>query len=659
MFKQLAATICLFSSALCGQSITGQSSPGTAGLDTVMQGILTKYSIPGAALAISRNGVLVYARGFGYADTASAKPVQPDSLFRVGSVSKTFTAIAIMELVEQGKLQLDQPAFSYLPNLTPLPGATLNAQLASVTVRQLLNMTGGWDRSIVPDAVDNTLVIAAATGLANPLSCSQVIQYQLGRPLQHAPGTTYAYSNFGYCILGEIIAQTSGSNYVDFVRLNVLTPLGIQRAKQADPFVSDSVNGEVTYYDFPGAPLGKNVYNPTGPLVPQQYGNHDFLDSEASGAWVTTPIELLRFVNGIDGVHGGPLLQPATIQLMQAEAPAFAGTPGFYGLGFDMHTTTNGGLNWFKDGGLAGTAAYLFKGAGKMDFAVVFNSAPSGALDDSSTDTFETDYVAQIQAAIAAVSTWPTADQFTSYASTLVAPSFRTTAPPVEDAASGLPSIVPGAWISIYGSNLATGTRTWYGSEFNGNILPFYVGGVSVLINGLPAPVYYVSPTQLDVQAPLATVNTSPATVVVTHDGQASSVVKVNLLGQNPALFTYPAGGLTFAAAISASTGIVVGDPSLEPGTAKVRPGDYVELYVNSMLPSKSGSINPPNTLQTFPTVTIGGVNAPVSYAGLVSPGLIQVNVQIPQTAVAGNQQVLVTYMGTTSPSGVLIAVGN
>jgi uncharacterized protein (TIGR03437 family) len=657
MLKRLAATFVLLLPALCGQPVTGQSSAGTAGLDTVMQGLLSKYSIPGAALAVSRNGALVYARGFGYANTASANSVQPDSLFRIGSVSKTFTAIAVMELVEQGKIQLDQSAFSYLPNITPLPGATLNPQLASVTVRQLLNMTGGWDRSIVPDAVDNTLVIAAATGFATPLSCSQVIQYQLSQPLQHTPGTTYAYSNFGYCILGEIVAQVSGVDYVDFVRQNVLTPLGIQRAKQADPFLSDAVNGEVTYYDYAGAPLGKNVYNPTGPLVPQPYGNHDFLDSEASGSWITTPIELLRFVNGIDGVHGGPLLQPATIQLMQTEATAFAGAAGFYGLGFDMHTTTSGGLNWFKDGGLAGTAAYLFKGANKVDFAVIFNSAPAGALDDSSTNTFEADYVSQIEAAIAAITAWSTADQFTSYASTLVAPSLRAT-DPVEDAASGLPTIVPGAWISIYGTNLATATRTWYASEFDGNTLPFYVDGVSVLINGLPAPVYYVSPTQLDVQVPLAPVIVTPDTVVVTHDGQASGTVKVKLEGSNPALFTYPAGGLTFAAAVAVSTGSIVGDPSVEPGTAKVHPGDYVELYVNSMLPSKSGAINPPNTLQTFPTVTIGGVSAPVSYAGLVSPGLIQVNVQIPQIA-TGNQQVLVTYIGVTSPSGVLIPIGN
>src|SRR5580658_4660544 len=234
-FPAVSALSVFFASIAFGQ--TGQSSPGTAGLDKVMEGLLTKYSIPGAALAISRNGALVYARGFGYADTASSRLVQPESLFRLASVSKTFTAMAIMKLVEEGKVQLDQSAFALMPDLVPLSGRTLNAELSTVTVRELLNMTGGWDRSIVPDPIDDTPAITAATGLPAPVSCSQVIQYQLGRPLQHAPGTTYAYSNFGYCVLGQIISEVTGMSYEDYVRLAVLTPLGIQRAKQADPFI--------------------------------------------------------------------------------------------------------------------------------------------------------------------------------------------------------------------------------------------------------------------------------------------------------------------------------------------------------------------------------------------------------------------------------------
>jgi uncharacterized protein (TIGR03437 family) len=637
---------------------TGQSSPGTAGLDKVMEGLLTKYSIPGAALAVSRNGVLVYARGFGYADTASLRLVQPDSLFRLASVSKTFTAIAIMKLVEESKIQLDQSAFALMPDLVPLSGETLNSELSAVTVRELLNMTGGWDRSIVPDAIDNTPAISAATGLPLPLSCSQVIQYQLGRPLQHAPGTTYAYSNFGYCVLGQIVSEVSGMSYEDYVRQTVLTPLGIRRAKQADPFISDFVNDEVTYYNYPGAPLAQNVYASGGPLVPAQYGNHNFLASEAAGSWVSTPIELLRFVNGIDGVSGGPLLQPATIQLMETESSAFGGTAGFYGLGFDMYKTTAGGFNWFKDGALPGTAAYLYRGANLTDFAVVFNSAPASASENSS-DPFETDYVNQIETALSQVTSWPTTNQFASYPSTLVAPELSTAGPPVVNAAGFQPNITPGSWVAIYGSNLSTATRTWYSAEFNGINLPTQIASVSVSMGGLPAAVYYVSPTQINVQAPLGTSVSSMEDVVVTHDGESSAAFQETVKNESPALFTYTAGGVTWAAAETLA-GTLIGNPAVVASAVEVKPGDYVELYANSLLLAKSGVIIPtPNKLQTFPTVTVGGMPVNVVYAGFIGAGLFQIDVQLPATLPTGNQQVVVTYGGNSSPTGVVIPVTN
>jgi uncharacterized protein (TIGR03437 family) len=655
-FPAVSALSIFFASIAFGQ--TGDGSLGTAGLDKVMEGLLTKYSIPGAALAISRNGSLLYARGFGYADTASSRLVQPDSLFRLASVSKTFTAIAIMKLVEEGRIQLNQSAFALMPDLVPLSGETLNPQLSAVTVEELLNMTGGWDRSIVPDPIDDTPAMSAATGLPLPISCPQVIQYQLGRPLQHAPGTTYAYSNFGYCVLGQIVSEVSGMSYEDFVRQTVLTPLGIQRAKQADPFISDVVNDEVTYYNYPGAPLAQNAYASGGPLVPQQYGNHDFLATEASGGWVSTPIELLRLVNGIDGTNGGPLLQPSTIQLMETESSAFAGAAGFYGLGFDMHTTTGGGFNWFKDGALPGTAAYLYRGANKTDFAVVFNSAPASAGEDSN-DPFETDYVNQIETAITQVTSWPTASQFASYPSTLVAPQLSTAGPPVVNAASFEPNITPGSWVAIYGSNLATATRTWYDSEFNGINLPTQIASVSVQIGGLPAAVYYVSPTQINVQAPLGSSVSSMQDVVVTHDGESSAAFQATEKTYSPALFTYTAGGTIWAAAETLA-GTLIGNPAALAGTVEVKPGDYVELYANSLLLAKSGVIiSTPNKLQTFPTVTVGGVSAPVVYAGFIGAGLFQIDVQLPATLPAGNQQVVVTYNGSSSPTGVVIPVTN
>ena len=644
----------IFTAATMLGQVTGAAVPELAALDPVMQGILSKYQIPGGALAVSRGGKLLYARGFGLADVASATPVQPDSLFRLASVSKTFTAAAVLELVQQGKIQLDQSAFGLLTDL-PLPaGETLNPQLASVTVRELLNMTGGWDRTIVPDPVDSTVRVSAATGFATPLSCGEVIQYMLGRPLQHAPGSTYAYSNFGYCMLGQIVSEVSGMSYQDFVRQNVLAPLGIQRAKEAEPMMSDKVNGEVTYYDWPGAPLVQNVYQAGGPMTPAAYGGWDFLATQASGGWVTTPIELLRFVNGLDGARGGPLLQPATIQMMEQEAPAFGSANSFYGLGFDMSKNVNG-YNWTKDGGLPGTSAFLYRGSLGLCWAVLFNSAPQLHTEDSAGDTFEGDYVAQIQNALGQVKTWPAGDQFANWPSALVKPAFRATNP-VVNGASFQPGITAGSWVTLYGTNLATDSRIWFNGEFNGNKLPTQVDNVSVTMNGQPAAVYYVSPGQLNVQAP-GTLQPGPVTIVVTHDGQASDPVTATAVQSNPALFTYGAGGKTFAAAILLN-GSVLGDPSAAPGTTMARAGDYIELFGTGFGPSPGGTIvSSATTLSTPPSVTIGGVQATVSYAGLVGSGLFQINVQVPRGVASGNQPVVVNYGGAVSPASVIIPV--
>jgi uncharacterized protein (TIGR03437 family) len=132
--------------------------------------------------------------------------------------------------------------------------------------------------------------------------------------------------------------------------------------------------------------------------------------------------------------------------------------------------------------------------------------------------------------------------------------------------------------------------------------------------------------------------------------------VKATVKPFSPALFTYTGSGTTFAAAVALS-GSVLGDPSIVPGTVKAKVGDYVSLYANSVLLAKSGTIDPPHTLQTFPTVSIGGINAPVSYAGIVSPGLFQINVQVPAGVPPGEASVVVTYQGVASQPGVVIPI--
>ena len=171
--------------------VTGQAITSMASLDHTMELRLCTHQIPGAALAVSYNGALVYARGFGYADVASSTPVQPDSLFRTASVSKLFTAAAILKLIEQGRLQVDQPAFALLSDLQPAPGQTINPQLAAITIRELLNHTSGLidnAGTIGPDPMQNTVAIAEQMKAPFPANCDTIIRYELSQPLQSTPG---------------------------------------------------------------------------------------------------------------------------------------------------------------------------------------------------------------------------------------------------------------------------------------------------------------------------------------------------------------------------------------------------------------------------------------------------------------------------------------
>ncbi len=129
-------------------SVTGQAVKGMESFDTLMTSFLKRHGVPGAALAVVRGGKIIYARGFGYADLVAKAPVQPESLFRIASVSKPITSAAVMQLVERKKLRLDDRVFDVL-KLERAGKGKVDPRLKTVTVRHLLLHTGGWDRSAI------------------------------------------------------------------------------------------------------------------------------------------------------------------------------------------------------------------------------------------------------------------------------------------------------------------------------------------------------------------------------------------------------------------------------------------------------------------------------------------------------------------------------
>src|SRR5262249_55508771 len=166
------------------QRVTGRAHPNLVSFDRMMTAFMKRHTVPGAALAVTKDGRLVYARGFGYADVGRKEPVQPNSLMRIASISKPITAVAILLLVQQGKLRLTDRVFDVLKNIEPhLPrGGKVDPRLKKVTVQEVLQHTGGWDREKSFDPMFRSVEIARELKAEPPAAPAQIIRYMGGKP---------------------------------------------------------------------------------------------------------------------------------------------------------------------------------------------------------------------------------------------------------------------------------------------------------------------------------------------------------------------------------------------------------------------------------------------------------------------------------------------
>jgi len=237
------------------------------------------------------------------------------------------------------------------------------------------------------------------------------------------------------------------------------------------------------------------------------------------------------------------------------------------------------------------------------------------------------------------------------------APSSRVNS--VLNAASFQPSIASGGYVAIFGSDLASSTRTWTATDFSGNNLPTSLDGVSVTINGEPAYVEYISPTQINAIAPDDdTIGQVPVQVTTPQGaGYAGTVLKQKL---SPAFFAYQLGTVNYAAAVHAD-GTLVGP--MGPSSRPAVPNEVIEVYGTGFGPTHPPSptaqtLSQPAALSLPATATIGGVSAPVQWAGLVSSGLYRLDVQVPSVA-SGGQPIQTDVGGFQSAAGVFVSIGS
>ena len=302
------------------------------------------------------------ARGY---STSTALTVQPTSLFRVASLSKSFTAAAIVKLVQDGKLDLATPVTKIL-DITPPTGQTLDSRWSTITLWKLLQHLGGWDRDVSGDPLAKDAVIARTLGVPMELQHADVIKYMAGQKLDFNPGTKVAYSNFGYLLAGRVIEKVSGLSYATYVQQKLLTPVEDQadgaglhhREARRRDVVRVAVHRARPCWTCRARPSPRRTAR-------SACGIHD-----ANGGWIASAPDLVRWAKMFDAPSS--VLNSTSLSRFWSKPSTGVNPDGwYYGLGWQVRPVTTGGTgrNTWHTGSLPGTFTIVVRTYNGMSWA--------------------------------------------------------------------------------------------------------------------------------------------------------------------------------------------------------------------------------------------------------------------------------------------------
>jgi len=353
--------------------VTGVEEPALASFDTTVMSFMQSHDITGGALAVTKDGRVLLERGYTYRPTEDDITVQPNSLFRIGSISKPITAVAVLRLVEQGRLDLSDRVLDVL-DLKARPGDVADPRLRDITIRHLLEHLGGWDRDETFDPMFRDREIARILNKDLPISQQDIITYMNGQELQHDPGTTYAYSNYGYLLLGRVIERVTGVDYETFVVDEVLAPLGVNEMQLGGNLEESRLPNEVAYH-VEGR--WQSVFSENARVKPA-YGGWNQENLDAHGGWVGSVGDLARFASSFDMPESHAVLDQPSIERMFAlpqntDPGDYRPGSEYYALGWFVRDYGGGQLNTWHVGSLPGTFGLMVRVRDGVGWVVLFN----------------------------------------------------------------------------------------------------------------------------------------------------------------------------------------------------------------------------------------------------------------------------------------------
>lgn len=312
-------------------------------IDALAARELAKKGAVGLSVAVARGDRVILSKGYGTADLENGIAATDASVFRIASVTKQFTAAAVLRMAERGKLRLDDDFTKYIE--FPTHGKT-------VTIRHLLTHTSGLKSyNDVPGFFDD---------IARDRTPDKVLEPVRGQPLEFEPGTKWSYSNTGYHLLGMIIEKVSGKTYGEHMRDDLFTPLGLSHTRY--DIESDIIPGRARGYGLMnGEPANASHLSMTIPY--------------AAGGLVSTAGDLVKWELAL---NAGKVVSPDSLALMTTPAKLADGSATEYGMGMFM-SQVDGHRNVMHSGGMPGFNSMLVHFTEEKLTVAVISNSPAGS----------------------------------------------------------------------------------------------------------------------------------------------------------------------------------------------------------------------------------------------------------------------------------------
>jgi serine beta-lactamase-like protein LACTB len=325
-------------------------------IEAAVSKFMSSTHVPGVSIVVVENAELEWAAGFGFADLENNVPASEHTLFRLGSISKSLTAVGAMQLYERGKLDLDAPVQKYCP--------AFPQKSAPITTRLVMGHLAGI-RHYKSDSQDDPEV-GNTKHFENPIQAG--LDFFKNDPLLSEPGKQFHYSTQGYTLVGCAMEGASGDKYVDFMRQNVFAPAAMEHTRIDDRFAI--VPYRTRFYQK----------SQTGGVE-----NADFLDSTykiPGGGWLSSAEDMGAFEVAM---LTGKLLKPATRDLMWTPLKPAEGKPNGYALGWG--TFEEGGVRYVgHSGGQQGTSTDFLIAPEKRAGVVVLTNMQNLPANDLSKE---------------------------------------------------------------------------------------------------------------------------------------------------------------------------------------------------------------------------------------------------------------------------------